>query len=443
MYPMRLKLYMGAVGLLAVGLLFQSLPHLHRLPWGLVVLAGCVLATSLFAIQLPRGNGTVTVSLPVLVATAIIYGPWAVVVGLACAFTWRELTGKVPWPSLLFNRAQYGISAWIAWMVFRAVGGSVGDLGEIRVVGAVALAVVLGFAANSAFVAVAIALRQGTSPMESWRVYMSWCSVNLFVMLPIPYVMAVLYRFGGPWTELFVLVPLAGSRWIYLLLVRIRELYGVGVRALLAGLDAKDPYTYGHSLRVGKYAELLARHMGLPEDRVEAIAEAGRLHDIGKVGTPDHILKKPARLTNEELTTMQRHPSVGGELIEALDAVGCVKNGVIYHHERWDGSGYPFRLKGSDIPLETRIISVVDVYDAMTSNRPYRSSLGNDQALEEIRSVAGTQLDPSVAAAFLEMTASVNLATTIGREVDAELRSARRTRERSPNPIEQTKASPG
>lgn len=442
MYPMRLRLYMGAVGLVALGLVFQSLPELHRLPWGLGILAGCVLATSLFAIPLPRGNGTVTVSLPVLVVTAIIYGPWAVIIGVLCTCTSRELTGKVRWPSVLFNRAQYGIVGWLAWAVFHAMGGSISRLSFAEISLPLALGSLASFAANNLFVATAISLRRGTNPLESWRIYMSWSSLNYFVMLPISYLMAVIYRFGGPWPELFFLVPLAASRWIYVLLVRIRQLYGVGVRALLAGLDAKDPYTYGHSLRVGKYAELLARHMGLAEDRVEAIAEAGRLHDIGKVGTPDHILKKPARLTIDELSTMQRHPSVGGELVEVLAAVGCVKNGVIYHHERWDGSGYPFRLKGNDIPLETRIISVVDVYDAMTSNRPYRSALGNERALEEIRSVAGTQLDPAVVSAFLEMAGSTNLAATVGCEVDAGLRNARR-RGAGPNPLERSKASPG
>jgi HD-GYP domain-containing protein (c-di-GMP phosphodiesterase class II) len=165
---------------------------------------------------------------------------------------------------------------------------------------------------------------------------------------------------------------------------------------------------------VGHYAGLLARYMGLSEDRVELISEAGRLHDIGKVGMPDSILKKPSGLSAEEILTMQRHPTVGGDLLDALEMVGCVKNGVIYHHERWDGSGYPHRLKGPDIPLETRIISVVDAYDAMTSTRPYRSSLGHQAAIRELKSSAGSQLDPEVVGVFLDMVKDFDLAQTEG-----------------------------
>ncbi len=416
MYPSRLIAYMSAVELGAMVVIIHSVAGgISWVHWDILIFLASVFAAAFFSIPLPRGNGMVSVEMPVLVAASIILGPiagfWMGFIGTLNA---EQLSGRVKWPSVLFNRAQMGLVGWSAGAVFYALGGSVQHLVWSQFIGPAVAASGVAYVGNMILVAAAISLRQHKNIYSVWRSYMSWATLNHFVMMPVVFLMVVVYRIGGPWPEFVFLVPLALSRWVYVLLLRIRRLYNLGMQAMLAGLEAKDEYTYGHSMRVGHYAGLLARHMGMPEHRVDLIMEAGRLHDIGKVGVPDAILKKPDRLHSEEMLTMQRHPVVGGDLLDALEVVGCVKNGAVYHHERFDGSGYPLKLKGEDIPIETRIISVVDAYDAMTSTRPYRRAMSHERAIEEISQASGTQLDPVVVDAFLDMVKHFDLAAREG-----------------------------
>lgn len=416
MYPKRLIVYMGLVELIALLVMMRSIVTIPLwFHWDFFVFLGSVFAAAFFPIVLPKGNGSVGVDIPVIVAASIVLGPSAGFwVGMLGTLNQRELTGRVKWPSVLFNRAQRGIAGWLAGAAFYGLRGSLGHIGFPQLIWPIVAACLLAYVGNMLLVAGAISLRQRQNIYKVWRQYMSWATLNYFVMMPVVFLMVVVYRIGGPWPEFVFLVPLALSRWVYVLLLRIRRLYNLGMQAMLAGLEAKDEYTYGHSMRVGHYAGLLARHMGMPEHRVDLIMEAGRLHDIGKVGVPDAILKKPDRLHSEEMLTMQRHPVVGGDLLDALEVVGCVKNGAVYHHERFDGSGYPFKLKGEDIPIETRIISVVDAYDAMTSTRPYRRAMSHERAIEEISQASGTQLDPVVVDAFLDMVKHFDLAAREG-----------------------------
>jgi putative nucleotidyltransferase with HDIG domain len=167
-------------------------------------------------------------------------------------------------------------------------------------------------------------------------------------------------------------------------------------------LDARDKYTHGHSERVGFYAEQLAIQLGLSSDRAHLAFLAGRLHDIGKCAISNEVLRKPAALDEEEQSHMRMHPAVGGEMLGHFSLFREVARYVRGHHEQWDGSGYPDGLRGEAIPLESRIISVVDSFDAMTTTRPYRSALAQSEAVRRLRDGAGKQWDPKVVTAFLE-----------------------------------------
>ncbi len=168
-------------------------------------------------------------------------------------------------------------------------------------------------------------------------------------------------------------------------------------------IDAKDPYTRGHSRRVATIASELARRLGLSEDEADQIYYAGLLHDSGKISVPDSILKKVGRLTPEEYAIMQQHPVSGGQMLLDFNAIDGIRDGALYHHERYDGTGYPERVKGTDIPLVGRIICVADSYDAMARDRCYRKHLDQDKILSEFRENSGTQFDPKIASIMLEM----------------------------------------
>ena len=180
-----------------------------------------------------------------------------------------------------------------------------------------------------------------------------------------------------------------------------REMFLGTVRALTASIDAKDPYTCGHSERVADLAASLAWALGMPPHDVERIRIAGLVHDIGKIGMPEHILRKPGRLTEEEFGVMKRHPEIGHRILQDIPQLADVLPGVLHHHERYDGRGYPHGVAGEDIPLSARIIALADSFDAMSSNRTYRSALARAQVLSEIRKCGGTQFDPRLAEVFV------------------------------------------
>lgn len=172
------------------------------------------------------------------------------------------------------------------------------------------------------------------------------------------------------------------------------------IYALAATVDAKDHYTYGHSRKVSEYSVSLAEAIKLPEETVHYIRAAGLLHDIGKIGVPDSILTKPSALDLKEWEPIRTHPELGVEILKhVVDLSKCLP-AILHHHEHWDGSGYPHHLKGESIPLEARILTVADAYDAITSPRPYRDQLTLDEALAELRRCSGSQFDPQLVEAF-------------------------------------------
>jgi HD-GYP domain-containing protein (c-di-GMP phosphodiesterase class II) len=176
--------------------------------------------------------------------------------------------------------------------------------------------------------------------------------------------------------------------------------YDTTLRALMAALDTKDAATEGHSERVSRLTVAAAREMGVPEERMLDIERGALLHDVGKIGVPDSILRKPHNLDSKEWEAMQKHPLLAGLMVSKVGFLEGALPILLYHHERYDGSGYPFGLAEDKIPLEARIFAVVDAYDAMTSERPYRKAVAPEEALREIRANAGIQFDPRVVVAF-------------------------------------------
>ena len=175
------------------------------------------------------------------------------------------------------------------------------------------------------------------------------------------------------------------------------------IDAFAVCIDGKDSYTNGHSLRVAQYTRMLAQKLGEDEKTVQRFYNIALLHDIGKIGIPDEILNKPEKLTEYEYETIKTHPYRGFEILKKVETQKDIADGALCHHERFDGKGYPARLNGKKIPYVARIISVADAFDAMSSTRPYRKKLPMDYIVTEIKKCSGTQFDPVVANAFLEL----------------------------------------
>jgi HD-GYP domain-containing protein (c-di-GMP phosphodiesterase class II) len=195
------------------------------------------------------------------------------------------------------------------------------------------------------------------------------------------------------------------------------------LQALMLSLDAKDSYTRGHSDRVSHLARKIAIEMQLPQEEIELITTAGLVHDLGKIGVPENVLRKPTRLTDAEFDTIKLHPEIGRKIVQEIPLMFQAVPAVLHHHEKWDGTGYPRGLKGEEIPLYARILAVADAFDAMSSPRCYKDPIAIDRVLAEMKRCSATQFDPSIVDALLKIDLSdyVNLLAThmAGKEAAA------------------------
>jgi putative nucleotidyltransferase with HDIG domain len=203
-----------------------------------------------------------------------------------------------------------------------------------------------------------------------------------------------------------------------------KALFLSSIQMLAGAVDEKDPYTKGHSDRVTRYSVIIAREMGLADEEVEKIRISAQLHDVGKIGIEDRILKKPGALTPEEFEIMKTHTTKGAAILRPVEMLKDMLPGIELHHESLDGRGYPFGLKGDQLPLMPRIIMVADTFDAMTTNRPYQAAMDAEYVVRIINSLANTKFDPYVVAAMTKVFESGKLkihraATVTAEQVEA------------------------
>jgi len=185
--------------------------------------------------------------------------------------------------------------------------------------------------------------------------------------------------------------------------LRFQRLSDQTIVALSDTVEAKDLYTKGHSQRVANYSAEIARRLGYDDERIKEVYYIGLMHDIGKIGVPDSVINKKGRLTDEEFAEIKNHPGIGYDILKQISEIKDISEGARWHHERFDGRGYPDGLAGEDIPVIARIIAVADAYDAMTSNRSYRNVMEQNAVYEQIQANSGTQFDPEIAKVMLEM----------------------------------------
>ncbi|WP_053960556.1 HD-GYP domain-containing protein [Sulfobacillus thermosulfidooxidans] len=286
-YPVKLRYFIFLTVLFAILLFMDNLSFLTTMKSVDLLFLLAIMVSSLVDISLLKDNGGISLQLPIILSTAIILGPAAALwLGGLGSIVGSEYRGKVKWPSFIFNRAQFGISGWAAGELFRELSGSWHQLGFTQVSLPLIIAALTAFLLNWGLVAIAIALRTHRDIVETIRVHFKWVLPTFFMMLPIGYSMAAVYKDLGPYGELIFIVPLASIRYILALLRGAHVTYHRSIDILLTAINFRDAYTYGHSIRVGHYAAKLAEQFGMPQDRIELVREAGLLHDVGKLKTP-------------------------------------------------------------------------------------------------------------------------------------------------------------
>jgi putative nucleotidyltransferase with HDIG domain len=416
-----LPLYVRAVIIVGSLTIVQSLVNLHASPprWEWVLFAALAVISGSFSLKIGSVSASITISDTFFICTALLFGASPATLAAAISTgvsSWRRRHRR---DRLAFNVATTALGMWAGSHLFFVLAGIPPLIGgetpvELVIVPLVAFTTVY-FIFNSGLVAVAIGLDAGKSPIAVWRQHFSWLSVNCFASASVSFCMLLLndrVSFGAA----AVVLPLLAVLHLTLSssfgrledarrhIAHVDRLYLSAVETLAMAIDAKDDVTHSHVRRVQSYALGLARALGVHDDSsLKAIEAAALLHDTGKLGIPEYILNKPGKLTAAEFEEMKRHVDIGADILSLVDFPYPVVPIVRCHHENWDGSGYPRGISGSEIPIGARILSVVDCFDALTSDRPYRAALTNEQAFEILRSRSGTMYEPLVVETFIRI----------------------------------------
>jgi len=399
-------IYIGAVVVIAFVLVARG--PFTGLSWQYVVFLGIlVIVSESRATQLRQGQLSWSSSSAAMLASVVLVGPvGAAIVGACTALGVRR------GPHILqrvFNTAMYALSAYLAGRAFLALGGQVGLPSQKSfpgIIGPFAGAALIHVAANHGLLSGVLWLTRppGRTPSEtigagvglSARLLLSDIGYAAYGLL-----MAALWTVVGFFAPLLVLIPLFVARWAVAQFAEQQKAYEATVGALCQAVETKDFYTRGHSDRVSRGSVMIAREIGMRGERAEAIRYAGMLHDVGKLGVPTRVLQKTGKLTEEEYAAIQLHPMRGLDIVREIGFLDEALAGIMHHHERIDGRGYPMGLAGDEIPEFARVLAVADAFDSMTSTRSYRGARPVSEAIEELRKWSGTQFDPAFVDAFV------------------------------------------
>ncbi|MDR3687396.1 MAG: HD-GYP domain-containing protein [Coriobacteriia bacterium] len=410
--PRPFLIYVAACSIALVGMLATLWTRYPpQLSVQMVLLIAAVLLSENFAFSIEPYQ--LSLSFPLGIASAVLCGPTAAcIVAASSEISTRELRQGKPPSVLLFNLAQVVLSTGFAAAVYVWLGGRVLQVSAVfskplnaadfpKVLFPLVVMAILSVFGNMLLTAGGRALLTRTSLQDTTKAMVAFVPTQfalVFVGVLIAQVLAISY-----WALPLFVAPLVVARQLYLRYAGLKTAYVDTIRSLIGALEAKDPYTRGHSERVSGYAAELGVACGLEQRALERLEYAGLLHDLGKLAVPGAVLSKPGRLSAEEMDRIREHPSRGAEMVKRIPHLRDLADTVAQHHERIDGTGYPRGVDGSEMPIAARILAVADSFDAMTTTRAYRPALNQEQAVAELLGGAGTQFDPEVVRVFIEV----------------------------------------
>ncbi|MGP4025795.1 HD-GYP domain-containing protein [Actinomadura sp. 3N407] len=368
----------------------------------LVALAVLFVVCDSLPARLNVEGARISLGFAVSLASVVLLGPaGAALVGGGAMATGQRSVGPV---KRMFNGAQFALSGFAAGTVFGLLGGGGFEPGQVGWVGQVIVpflaALVTFVVANLGLTAGVLLLGGQAAAHELARasgpVAAGCVGYGMFGLL-----IAGLWGRLGLLVAVLVLLPLLVARWALEQAYAQQRAHDATLAALCQAVETKDPFTRGHCGRVSRAAVMVARQLGMRPERVETLRYTGMLHDVGKLGVPTRILTKDGPLSDEEYAAVQLHPMRGLEIVREIGFLDEALAGIMHHHERMDGRGYPLGLAGDEIPEFARVIGVADAFDVMTSTRPYRKARPVGEAVRELRRCSGTQFDPVMVEAFL------------------------------------------
>ncbi|NUP22832.1 MAG: HD-GYP domain-containing protein [Streptomyces sp.] len=396
--PAPAHAYVGCVVLAALYCLHMLASA--SVPWWAVALLAALYAGGERIAARGRLSGTFY---PVLLAGAFLLPPAAAALVAVPGALIAPVGGRPRLLRRVWRAAQLAVAVWTAARVHWTLGEhDAVDASDFPYALAPAGAAVLAFCLVLTVLDGGIlALAERVPGRRAWRGLFLRSLAPIAVHGLAGLMMAVLWRSPyGPVAALLVLLPMCVSWWVFAQYHRERAAHQATIRALVQAVDIKDGYTRGHSERVGQASMMIARELGMDDERVEVVRFAGILHDVGKLGVPTRLLRKDGPLTPEERRVIELHPEYGHEMVRGISFLGEARAAVLHHHERLDGSGYPYGLRGQQIPEPARVVAVADAFDAMTSTRSYSRARPVSVALRELERCAGAQFDPRMVTAL-------------------------------------------
>jgi HD superfamily phosphohydrolase YqeK len=432
-------LYLAAIVMTAAAAIFVSMPDTSasRQWWGIYsILALLFLICDSTPVPLATGRSAWSPSSAATLAAVVLLGPvGAAMVGAVAVVSVRR---KVPLAERMFNGAMYAIAGYAAGLAYLAVGARAGvhvpqllvaltsrtpqipvpqmfgmllkpfaaaALVHVLVNHAILRGMLWADRHGRAGVSPGASVIAGTGSSRS-RTAAAGSGLPLLLASDLGFaalglVIAALWAVVGPFAAAIVLVPLYVARWAMGQFAEHQQAHAATLAALCQAVETKDFYTRGHSERVARGAGMIAQEIGMRADRAEAVTFAGMLHDVGKLGVPTKVLQKVDPLTDEEYAALQLHPMRGLEIVRDIGFLNEALTGIMHHHERMDGRGYPMGFVGDEIPEFARVIAVADSFDSMTSNRSYRPARAIEDGIAELRKCAGSQFDPKMVEAFV------------------------------------------
>ncbi len=419
--PLAARIYVASVIVAGAIVMAVCLPRVDIsqepvLFVGLVALASASAALKV-TLPLTTSGSTMSVSYAVDFASLLLLGPHpTIVVAVASAFCQCHLNNKERNPiyRTMFSMAALVLTVESAGFAIRWLSDPAAGQGLSAMARPLVGAATAYFLVNTGLVATAIALSTRTSIATTWQTNFLWSAPSYFVGAGTAAVVAALITKTGYWFAPLAFAPIYLTYRTYKVYMgriedeqrhvrQTSDLHLATIEALARAIDAKDQNTQTHIRRVQLYAAGMAKAIGLSPEAIQGVKTAALLHDIGKLAVPEHILSKPGPLTQEEFQKIRIHPEVGAEIIAAVPFPYPVAPIILSHHERWDGKGYPRGLKGEDIPIGARILTIVDYFDAVTTERPYHKALPHENAIELLKHEAGRALDAALVDLFIQI----------------------------------------
>lgn len=417
--PLKLKVYLISLYLFTVcSIVFfianKSVPII--MPNYIDILVFSIVLAMAESLVVEYGYIAISASIAVNLAAVILFNPLVAIIVIILGFSMRITihNGKrihifnTPLHKTLFNLSVVIIPTLFGGMIYSILAAKYGYQGIFKGIQLIMAFAITYFIINTLLTSILVSLISNKNVFYFFTMNARLGMLSNIVMAPFGLILAFMfneYKYGG---VLLFLFPIVLARYTFSLYIESKSQYVQTVDTLMRAMEARDKYTEGHSQRVAEIASKIAKQLKYSDIKIERLNIASLLHDVGKIGIDDYILRKPGKLSDEEYETIKKHPEIGFNILKDIKNLENILPIVRHHHEKYDGSGYPDRKNGEELPLDVFIIQLADSIDAMATDRPYRRALTQEQILSEINRCSGTQFHPKVVEAYINVLEEEN-----------------------------------